>query len=193
MPSQGRSSEYKPLEMTGGNIYDPSSSDESRTPRTATELCKFAGAVALGLVIGLIIGPALLGIGAEHRNENSVPPSPSQRCGGPVEGPSRHLRPWDTLSPALSSCGGDRGVGLPFAGRSAVLGRRGMAATSQPLVSMVAIDVMKRGGSAVDAAVAANLVQGLVEPMSNGIGGDLFAILYDPKTKKLVRGLHRVA
>lgn len=51
---------------------------------------------------------------------------------------------------------------------------------------MVAIDVLKRGGSAIDAAVAANLMQGLVEPMSNGIGGDLFAIIWDPAKKKLI-------
>ena len=61
----------------------------------------------------------------------------------------------------------------------------GMAATAQPLASNIAIDVLQAGGSAVDAAVAANAALGLMEPTGNGIGGDLFAIVWDPKTKQL--------
>lgn len=60
-----------------------------------------------------------------------------------------------------------------------------MAATSQPLATQIALDVMKGGGSAVDAAIAANAALGLMEPTGNGIGGDLFAIVWDPKTQKL--------
>ena len=60
-----------------------------------------------------------------------------------------------------------------------------MAATSQPLATQIALDVMKDGGSAVDAAIAANAALGLMEPTGNGVGGDLFAIVWDPKTNKL--------
>src|SRR5690348_17213117 len=80
---------------------------------------------------------------------------------------------------------GDRYSGAKWATRSPVLAQNGMAATAQPLASQVAIDILKKGGSAVDAAIGANATLGLMEPVSNGIGGDLFAIVWDPKTKKL--------
>src|SRR2546430_1551534 len=60
-----------------------------------------------------------------------------------------------------------------------------MAATARPLATEIAIETLKAGGGAVDAAIAANAALGLMEPVSNGIGGDLFAIVWDPKTKKL--------
>ncbi len=80
---------------------------------------------------------------------------------------------------------GDRYAGLPWASRSPVLAGHGMAATEQPIASLVAIEILKKGGSAVDAAIAANAVLGLMQPVLNGIGGDCFAIVYDPKTHKL--------
>ena len=81
--------------------------------------------------------------------------------------------------------GADRVTGEVFALRSPVLATSAMAATSQPLATQVALDVMKNGGNAIDAAIAANALLGLVEPTGNGIGGDLFAIVWDAKTKKL--------
>jgi len=86
---------------------------------------------------------------------------------------------------APPATGYDRITGKTFASRSRVIAQHGMAATSQPLATQVAIDILKRGGNAIDAAIAANATLGLVEPTGNGVGGDLFAIVWDAKTKKL--------
>lgn len=86
------------------------------------------------------------------------------------------------VSPAFAA---DRVTGHAFATRSEVYAPHAMAATSQPLATQIALDTMKAGGSALDAAIAANAALGLMEPTGNGIGGDLFAIVWDPKTRKL--------
>jgi gamma-glutamyltranspeptidase/glutathione hydrolase len=80
---------------------------------------------------------------------------------------------------------GDRPAGATFASRSPVLGCSGAAGTAHPLATQAAIEMLKRGGSAVDAAVAANAVLGFVEPVSSGLGGDCFAFVWDPKIGKL--------
>ena len=80
---------------------------------------------------------------------------------------------------------GDRYSGVVWASRSPVIAQHGMAATEQPLASQAALDILKKGGSAVDAAIAANAALGLMEPVLNGIGGDCFVIVWDPKTHKL--------
>ncbi len=79
----------------------------------------------------------------------------------------------------------DRVTGRSFATRSEVIAQNGMVATSQPLCTQVGIDILKNGGNAIDAAIACNACLGLMEPTGCGIGGDIFAIVWDAKTQKL--------
>ena len=85
----------------------------------------------------------------------------------------------------MSGYGYDRITGEQFASRSEVIGQHGMVATSHPLATQIGIDILKKGGTAIDAAIAANIALGLMEPTGSGIGGDLFAIVWDAKEQKL--------
>lgn len=81
---------------------------------------------------------------------------------------------------------GDRVIGASFASRTAVYGRSGAAGSAHPLATQTGIEILKRGGSAVDAAIAINACLGFLEPTSCGLGGDCFAMLWDPKQSKVV-------
>ena len=89
------------------------------------------------------------------------------------------------LLASLSIKSQDRITGRNFATRSEAMGQNGMVATSHPLATQIGLDILKKGGNAIDAAIAANAALGLMEPVGSGIGGDLFAIVWDAKTQKL--------
>src|SRR5688572_16101745 len=89
------------------------------------------------------------------------------------------------MTPALVASAARAGPTAGKAAQSVTIAPNGMVATSHPLAAQIGLDVLKGGGNAVDAAVATSAAMGLMEPMSCGIGGDLFAIVWDAKTQKL--------
>ena len=108
----------------------------------------------------------------------------SRSAGAQTGEPVSPALPGTQLYPDVEA--GDRPVGASFATRSEVFGRNGAAASSHPLGTLAGIEILKKGGSAVDAAIAINAAHGFLEPTANGIGGDLYAMLWDPKAAKVV-------
>src|ERR1700761_588643 len=90
----------------------------------------------------------------------------------------------DLLRPDVR--GGDQIDGAAWATRPTAWGANGAAATAHPTATLIAIDMLKAGGSAVDAAIAANIALGFLEPIACGVGGDAFALLWDPNAREVV-------
>lgn len=110
--------------------------------------------------------------------QTGQPPAP----GRPTEAAPAPARP----DPYAEVGIGDRITGPKFVGRSTVWGANGAAATAHPTATLIGIDTLRRGGSAIDAAIAINAALGFLEPVANGIGGDAFCMLWDPKQRKVV-------
>jgi gamma-glutamyltranspeptidase / glutathione hydrolase len=107
-----------------------------------------------------------------------------QARGGTGALPLSEALPGTQFYPDVHS--GDRPVGASFGTRSEAFGRNGAAASSHPLGTLAGIEILKKGGSAVDAAIAINAALGFLEPTANGIGGDLYAMLWDPNVARVV-------
>lgn len=150
-------------------------------PRVFLPVLCLALSMSLGLMIPLP-GFSLTGVAFGQGVPSGEKPSDAPPAANPPAGLTR--LPEDP-KPAPGFARGERVTGAAWSGRSAVVAPNGAAATAHPLATQAAIDVLKKGGSAVDAAIAANAMLGLVEPTGNGIGGDLYAIVWDPRSGKL--------
>lgn len=123
-------------------------------------------------------GALLAGAGAVNAQAATQTAAPAAPQAGPA--PARAPDPFAGVG------SGDRITGPKFVGRSTVWGASGAAATAHPRATLIGIDTLRRGGSAIDAAIAINAALGFLEPVANGIGGDAFCMLWDPKQKKVV-------
>lgn len=155
----------------------PLTSLEAKHLRRRTFLASIPAAAVTSPLLAQTGSPSQPGPVSPGQGGAPVPAAPSlpKRW---VDGEPRFLRP-DVQA-------GDRPFGASFASRTAAYGLHGAAGTAQPLATQAGIDILRRGGSAVDAAIAINACLGFLEPTSSGIGGDCFVMLWDPKLKQVV-------
>jgi gamma-glutamyltranspeptidase/glutathione hydrolase len=126
------------------------------------------------------------GVAASPPGASGPSAAPSASEVNPAERPTGHWPKGATRFIRPDVHAGDRPVGASFASRSAVYGVTGAAGTAQPLATLAGIEILRAGGSAVDAAIAMNACLGFLEPTSSGIGGDCYCMLWDPKLGKVV-------
>ena len=149
--------------------------------RRRTFIASIPAAALLPTIAGARTGT--IGAAASASHGQSGPSQPAMSDAAPLPpvwkpGNDRFIRP-DVRA-------GDRPVGATFASRTAAYGLNGAAGTAHPLATQAGIDILKLGGSAVDAAIAINACLGFLEPTSSGIGGDAYAMIWDPKAKAVV-------
>jgi gamma-glutamyltranspeptidase / glutathione hydrolase len=135
---------------------------------------RFLAAVPAAAITAPLLGGGLEGARAAGATSSSEPEGPKVWAPGELKFTRRDVH------------AGDRVTGASFASRTAVYGTSGAAGTAHPLATQTGIEILKRGGSAIDAAVAMNACLGFLEPTSSGIGGDCFVMLWDPKQGKVV-------
>jgi gamma-glutamyltranspeptidase/glutathione hydrolase len=107
-------------------------------------------------------------------------------AGAPRAAPAAAARQTAPADPYAGVGPGNRNSGAQFVSRSTVWGAHGAAATAHPRATLIGIDTLRRGGSAIDAAIAINAALGFLEPTANGVGGDAFCMLWDPAQQKVV-------
>jgi gamma-glutamyltranspeptidase/glutathione hydrolase len=135
---------------------------------------RFLASVPAAAITAPLLGGALEGARAAAATSSAEPEGPKVWAPGELKFTRRDVH------------AGDRVTGASFASRTAVYGTSGAAGTAHPLATQTGIEILKRGGSAIDAAVAMNACLGFLEPTSSGIGGDCFVMLWDPKQGKVV-------